>query len=142
MAEEHVIRTGGCLCGTIRYELAGEPYVSGLCHCTTCRKLTGSAFSATANWRRDQFTLTGKPATYEHRQFCPTCGSRLFWLSDEGVEIFLGTLDEAPMRSCRRLRSGRSDANTGCCLFPRPSSTNAIHRRLSMGRTFAGRRPF
>lgn len=72
------------------------PYVSGLCHCSTCRKLTGSSFSATANWRRDQFDMTGELATYESRQFCPTCGSRLFWLWDEGVEIFLGTLDDAP----------------------------------------------
>lgn len=90
------IRTGGCLCGAVRYEVRGEPYVAGLCHCTTCRKLTGSAFSATANWRRDQFELSGEFMTYENRQFCPRCGSRLFWLWDEGVEVFLGTLDEAP----------------------------------------------
>ncbi len=43
------IRTGGCLCGAVRYEVSGEPYIAGLCHCTKCRKLTGSAFSATAN---------------------------------------------------------------------------------------------
>lgn len=42
--------------------------------------------------------MTGKPATYEHRQFCLTCGSRLFWLGDEVVEVFLGTLDEAPYK--------------------------------------------
>jgi hypothetical protein len=70
--------------------------VSGLCHCATCRKLTGSAFSATANWRRDQFRITGELQTYERRQFCSTCGSRLFLLFDEGVEIFLGTLDQTP----------------------------------------------
>jgi len=62
----------------------------------TCRKLTGSAFSATANWRSDQFTMTGNIATYDRRSFCPACGSRLFFLFDENVEVFLGTLDEAP----------------------------------------------
>jgi hypothetical protein len=93
---DHSVRTGGCLCGAIRYEVRGEPYVAGLCHCSTCRKLTGSSFSATANWTRDRFSMTGEPATYENRQFCPICGSRLFWISDEGVEIFLGTLDLAP----------------------------------------------
>jgi hypothetical protein len=90
------VRTGGCLCGAVRYEVRGEPYVSGLCHCTTCRKLTGSAFSATANWHEPQFRMTGAVQTYEHRQFCPLCGSRLFYLFDGGVEIFLGTLDQAP----------------------------------------------
>jgi hypothetical protein len=93
---DQIVRTGGCLCGAVRYEVTGEPYVSGICHCTTCRKLTGSSFSATANWRRDQVRMTGEVASYESRQFCLTCGSRLFWLWDEGVEVFLGTLDAAP----------------------------------------------
>jgi hypothetical protein len=40
--------------------------------------------------------MTGELRTYERRQFCPNCGSRLFYLFDGGVEIFLGTLDPAP----------------------------------------------
>jgi hypothetical protein len=94
--QNEITRTGGCLCGAVRYEVRGEPYQSGLCHCTTCRKLTGSSFSATANWHADQFTTSGAVQTYERRSFCPTCGSRLFFLFDGGVEIFLGTLDQAP----------------------------------------------
>jgi hypothetical protein len=94
---EGIVRTGGCHCGAVRYELRGEPYVAGLCHCTICRKLTGSSFSATANWRRDQFTMSGELKTYARRSFCPNCGSRLFFLlKDGGAEVFLGTLDEAP----------------------------------------------
>ncbi|WP_442160984.1 GFA family protein [Rhizobium leguminosarum] len=58
--------------------------------------MTGSAYSATANWHQSQFRVTGDVETYERRQFCPQCGSRLFYLFDGGVEIFLGTLDEAP----------------------------------------------
>ncbi|NTG20668.1 GFA family protein [Agrobacterium rhizogenes] len=90
------IRTGGCLCGAVRYEVRGEPYQSGLCHCKTCRKLTGSAFSATANWHRPQFRMTGEISNFDKRSFCPTCGSRLFFLLEDGVEVFLGTLDDAP----------------------------------------------
>ncbi|MBY2910756.1 GFA family protein [Rhizobium leguminosarum] len=90
------IRTGGCLCGAVRYEVWGEPYQSGLCHCKTCRKITGSAFSATANWHRRQFQMSGEISTFDKRSFCPVCGSRLFFLFDDGVEVFLGTLDEAP----------------------------------------------
>lgn len=91
-----VVRTGGCLCGAVRYEVHGDPYISGHCHCTTCRKLTGSVFSATANWKRERFVMSGTVKTYESRQFCSHCGSRLFFLFDDGVEIFLGTLDDAP----------------------------------------------
>jgi hypothetical protein len=93
-----IVRTGGCLCGAVRYEVRGEPFQSGLCHCTTCRKLTGSSFSASANWRPNQFRMTGELGTYERRSFCPSCGSRLLYLYDDGVEIFLGSLDLAPKR--------------------------------------------
>jgi hypothetical protein len=62
----------------------------------TCRKLTGSSFSVSANWRSDQFRTTGELQTYERRSFCPNCGSRLFYLFDGGAEVFLGSLDQAP----------------------------------------------
>ncbi len=91
-----LVRSGGCLCGAVRYEVRDEPSASGLCHCAVCRKLTGSAFSATANWRRSQFQMVGELQTFERRSLCPTCGSRLFFLSDEDIEVFLGTLDSAP----------------------------------------------
>jgi hypothetical protein len=88
---------GGCRCGAIRYSLEGEPYKSGLCHCTECRKETGGPFLYYADWRRDQFTVSGQFATWEGRSFCPTCGGTLFHLSDDHVEIALGSLDEAPV---------------------------------------------
>jgi hypothetical protein len=38
-------RTGGCQCGTIRYEITQEPQSAVTCHCLDCQRLTGSAFS-------------------------------------------------------------------------------------------------
>ncbi len=91
------IRHGGCACGAVRYTVRGEPSKVGLCHCTDCRKETGSAFLHYADWRGDAFTYTGEIATFNGRSFCPVCGSRLFHLSDaDGAEICLGSLDEAP----------------------------------------------
>lgn len=94
MAEE--LRTGGCLCGAVRYQLRGEPYKSGLCHCADCRKVTGSSFLAYADWHLDQFSVEGEFETYDGRSFCRHCGSRLFNLDARGAEIYLGTLDDAP----------------------------------------------
>src|SRR5262249_12475725 len=36
--------TGGCLCGTLRYEASGEPAYAAYCYCGDCRKASGSGF--------------------------------------------------------------------------------------------------
>jgi hypothetical protein len=83
------IRRGGCSCGAVRFELRGEPPKVGLCHCTKCRKATGSAFLAYADWPPLAFSFAGEVRHYRRRSFCPVCGSRLFHLSDEQAEINL-----------------------------------------------------
>ena len=95
MAAE-ILRKGGCLCGAVRYTVRDEPYKSGLCHCTDCRQVTGSAFLAYAAWRPEQFQYTGQVATFRGRSFCAVCGSRLFSRNEHQVEIYIGTLDQAP----------------------------------------------
>ena len=90
------LRRGGCACGAVRFELRGPPLKVGLCHCTKCRKATGAPFFHYADWPRDAFRVTGAYATWKGRSFCPVCGTRLFHLGDNGVEVALGAVDEAP----------------------------------------------
>ena len=80
----------------MRYTLSGEPLRVGLCHCTSCRQESGSAFTAFAVWPRSAFRSTGAFSTWEGRSFCPECGSRLFALRDDEAEIKIGTLEDAP----------------------------------------------
>jgi hypothetical protein len=89
-------RSGGCLCGAIRYVVRGEPYRFGICHCADCSKESGSVFVAYAHWRRDDAEVTGPVSTFRGRSFCPTCGSRLFNLHPADVEVRIGSFDEAP----------------------------------------------
>jgi hypothetical protein len=89
-------RNGSCSCGQVRYQVSGEPTRIGLCHCTSCRQESGSAFTAFAIWPRSAFRSSGEFKTWEGRSFCPECGSRLFALGDEEVEVKIGTLDDAP----------------------------------------------
>jgi hypothetical protein len=96
MTGTDAVRRGGCSCGAVRYEVHGEPVEAGLCHCADCRKETGSAFLAYADWPRAAFAVTGEYRTYAGRSFCPLCGTRLFHLSEAGAEICLGSLDDAP----------------------------------------------
>ena len=96
---EDAIRTGGCLCGDVRYRVRGEPVHVGRCHCADCRKESGSAFTIYGQWPIDAFELTGEIASYHGRGFCPRCGSRLLDPPDPGdtlVEIRIGSLDDAP----------------------------------------------
>jgi hypothetical protein len=90
------MRTGGCLCGAVRYSLEGEPFHVGRCHCADCRKESGSTYTIYGQWPLDAFTLEGEYATYEGRSFCPRCGSSLFTLEDDAVELRLGSLDDPP----------------------------------------------
>jgi hypothetical protein len=96
VAAAAALRSGGCSCGKVRYTVAGEPIRVGLCHCTSCRQESGSMFTAYAIWPRSAFDSTGDVSTWEGRSFCPVCGSRLFALSDEAVEVKLGTIEDAP----------------------------------------------
>jgi hypothetical protein len=91
-----IARTGGCLCGAVRYAVHGEPYRYGVCHCADCRKESGSVFVVYAHWRREEAEVTGEVCTFRGRSFCPICGSRLFNLHEADIEVRIGSLDEAP----------------------------------------------
>jgi hypothetical protein len=92
---DDVTRSGGCLCGAVRYTVRGEPFHVGRCHCGDCRKESGSTYTIYGQWPLDAFESSGEYATYEGRSFCPRCGASLFTV-DEAAEIRLGSLDEAP----------------------------------------------
>ena len=76
---------GRCHCGRITYEAVVEPETAGICHCTDCQMLTGSAFRATVRAPTATFTLlTGRPKVYvktaesgtkRAHAFCPDCGT-------------------------------------------------------------------
>ena len=93
------VRTGGCLCGGVRYSVRGDPVHVRRCHCADCRKESGSAFSVYAQWPVEAFEMSGEISSYDGRCFCPRCGSRLLDTADPGdtlIEIRIGSLDEAP----------------------------------------------
>lgn len=86
---------GGCRCGAIRYSIAGEPDHHALCLCEQCRRSAGAAMVGWALFDRDAVTITGEPTSYNSsgdaiRQFCGTCGTGLFYLSES---VFPGKID-------------------------------------------------
>lgn len=98
---------GGCLCGGVRFEVT-EPLVSaGYCHCTRCRRRTGTAASAQARVAPGSLRIVAglelvrefRPVDGFPKAFCSACGSALWSRSpeDEGVKnVRLGAFDEDP----------------------------------------------
>jgi hypothetical protein len=100
-----MIHSGSCLCGRVRYELSQEPMLLANCHCSICRKSHGAAFVTHAVVPEAAFRvvqgaehLTGYVSSPGYlRQFCTTCGSRLFETTPRGiVAVSAGGLDTAP----------------------------------------------
>ena len=96
--------TGGCLCGAVRYQIAGPPLRGTVCHCGICRKSSGSAFQVWALFGKDQLTWTkGEPGSVQAtptaiRKFCGQCGSPLSFqfhddYSDQIIGVTVGSLD-------------------------------------------------
>jgi hypothetical protein len=77
--------TGSCLCGCVAYEADTEPGGIVHCHCVTCRKTHGSAFSTVTRVPRDRFRwvkgeslLKGfESSPGKTRYFCSQCGSHI-----------------------------------------------------------------
>ena len=80
---------GGCLCGAVRYRSDAEPLMQVVCHCETCRKNSGSAFSMNVAVPQDTLRIeSGSPRRYEdhsgasgkafYRFFCGDCGSHFY----------------------------------------------------------------
>jgi hypothetical protein len=81
--QECVMALGTCLCGTVRYELAGPFTMMLHCHCSMCRKHHGAAFAtfvAAAHsgfrWLHGEDAIA-RYASSEHgvRSYCRQCGS-------------------------------------------------------------------
>lgn len=95
---------GSCLCGSIRYEIEGGLSDFGYCHCTSCRKASGTAYGANAGVDRSHFLLLDPSQLLrEHesspgkfRTFCSKCGSPIYAYltkTPDSIRIRLGTLD-------------------------------------------------
>ena len=102
-------RSGGCLCGAVRYEAQWPPLMVATCSCKNCQKQAGAALSIIAVLPREGLSVSGDLTTFhDHgesgndvfRKFCGRCGSPVITDTPAAVEqgvIFIkaGTLDEA-----------------------------------------------
>jgi len=100
---------GKCLCGGVRLRITGKLGPAAICHCTQCRKASGSAFACNASVRSKYLRFeAGRELIREFesspgklRAFCSRCGSPIYSrvISDpDTFRLRLGMLDGDPGR--------------------------------------------
>ena len=92
-------REARCCCGACAIRVQSEPVINAVCHCTNCRRRTGSAFGWSVYFKNEDVTATlGAFRTYsikgeagaensQERVFCGTCGTTLFWRNQDFAEL-------------------------------------------------------
>lgn len=99
--------TGSCLCGGVRFELTQPLLRAGHCHCSRCRKHSGTFGLTQGRVPREGFRLLSgeellrvyRPERAMAKVFCSRCGSSLFggtWPEGPEVSVRLGALDDDP----------------------------------------------
>lgn len=102
---------GQCHCGEIRYEAVGPIIRCTYCDCRGCQRAAGALQVPYVTVQRAKFTITaGQPLEFRASSgekcdchgvwnFCPRCGTPVFWKGDktEEIDIFAGTLDDTKL---------------------------------------------
>lgn len=96
---------GRCLCDAVHYAVADEFIYALNCHCSNCRRATGSAFKPFVGIERNKLRITkGEESLLifgnenAHDAHCKVCGSLLYSVVREGafVHVTMGTLVDDP----------------------------------------------
>jgi len=91
---ETIERDATCWCGDLSVTMRGEPALVSSCCCTRCQRRTGSFFGVTVYFHPDQMVARrGTPSNFQRPDgvttfnFCPRCGSNLWWSSPEWEDV-------------------------------------------------------
>jgi hypothetical protein len=97
--------TATCLCKQVSFEIHGDIHNARYCHCSHCRKFSGTAYAAWGVVGADDLEVTSTNLNVTKynsggglRVFCSICGSPL-WFEPENLPalrgIPLGVVDDA-----------------------------------------------
>ena len=100
--------TGSCLCGSVKFAVKPPFSAFRYCHCTRCRKASGSAHASNLFLPEGQFAWSSGEELVNHFKlptgktfavsFCTRCGTRVPHLIRERSEVLVpaGLLDGDP----------------------------------------------
>jgi hypothetical protein len=96
---------GKCYCGAVEYAVADEFLYAANCHCSNCRRTTGSAFKPFAGIERSKLAIAKGASELmifgeqdANNTHCKRCGSLLYSVVRDGgfVHVAMGTLVDDP----------------------------------------------
>jgi len=99
-------RTGGCLCGAVRFTVTAEKLVVRTCWCRLCQALGAGSATVNAGFPSEAVSVSGQVTTHTstadsgtvlHRSFCPVCGTPLFSQAETRrhlIFIRVGAMDQ------------------------------------------------
>ena len=98
--------TGGCLCGSIRYEFEPNDVRNWFCHCRMCQQFSGAVVTNNlVVYLKDFRWVQGEPKYFKsskiaERGFCADCGSSLVFapLQADYICIQMGTMDDPELK--------------------------------------------
>jgi hypothetical protein len=109
--EMEQIHTGGCHCGSLRYQFEAPLEDIAHCHCSICRRTSGGTVMSWVTVPLDSFRwLAGSPAAYDSgptcvRYFCGNCGAHLALFtrnSPQEIDVTIATLDHPEQAAASR----------------------------------------
>jgi hypothetical protein len=96
---------GTCLCGGVKFEVEAEPDALRVCHCASCKKLSGGA--GTVNFgvppsairivEGEELLQSFTPEGGSAKTFCRSCGANLFgggWPDSERCSVRVTTIED------------------------------------------------
>jgi hypothetical protein len=97
---------GGCLCGSVRYEIDAEPITCRVCWCRACHAFGAGGGTVNVCFPSDSIRIHGQMRDYVsvaesgnvmHRRLCPQCGVHLFSEAEARSHLIFvraGSLDD------------------------------------------------
>lgn len=100
-------KSGGCLCGAVRFDARNVPDTYAICHCPSCRRWTGSALLEVSiktedlTWHGEEHIARHASSTWAERAWCSTCGTNVYFRHTKrdkwfgNTDLPIGIFDDA-----------------------------------------------
>lgn len=93
---------GSCLCGHVKFRVAGQASNVSSCHCRMCQKASGAAYLTFSEFPKGHVEWLSEPPQWRassekaERGFCPNCGAAVSfrYIGSDNVDLAVALFNE------------------------------------------------